>query len=106
MKKTNHRNPWIVTALTTIMLLAARAVLAFNATGGNLARMDGYRIHTFTNNGALTVSATGLVEVLAVAGTKISVFRFVESPGLLRDDPHAPWTAGEIAARWDDISAI
>lgn len=43
-------------------------------------------------------------EVLAVAGTKLSVYRVVESQGVLRDDPTVPWTAEEIARRWEDIA--
>jgi NAD(P)-dependent dehydrogenase (short-subunit alcohol dehydrogenase family) len=45
-------------------------------------------------------------EVLAVAGTKMSVYRVVESPGVLADDPRAPWSAEQIAAKWDQISKL
>jgi NAD(P)-dependent dehydrogenase (short-subunit alcohol dehydrogenase family) len=45
-------------------------------------------------------------EVLAVAGTKMSVYRVVESAGVLADDPRSPWTAEQIAANWDRISKL
>jgi NAD(P)-dependent dehydrogenase (short-subunit alcohol dehydrogenase family) len=45
-------------------------------------------------------------EVLAVAGTKMSVYRVVESPGVLRDDPRSAWTAEDIARNWDRIARL
>jgi NAD(P)-dependent dehydrogenase (short-subunit alcohol dehydrogenase family) len=42
-------------------------------------------------------------ETLAVAGSKLSVFRVAESRGVLGDDPEAPWTAAQIRAQWDSI---
>jgi NAD(P)-dependent dehydrogenase (short-subunit alcohol dehydrogenase family) len=45
-------------------------------------------------------------EVLAVAGTKLSVYRVVESAGVIRDDPATPWTAAEIRDRWDELSRM
>jgi len=45
-------------------------------------------------------------EVLAVAGTKMSVYRVVESPGVIRDDPRSPWTAEDIARNWDRIAKL
>ena len=43
-------------------------------------------------------------EVLAAAGSKLSVYRVVESPGVIADDPRVPWTAEQIAAQWDEIA--
>ena len=45
-------------------------------------------------------------EVLAVAGTKLSIYRVVESPGVIKEDPTQPWTPAEIAARWDELSLL
>jgi NAD(P)-dependent dehydrogenase (short-subunit alcohol dehydrogenase family) len=45
-------------------------------------------------------------EVLAVAGTKLSVYRVVESPGVLKDDPKSAWSAQEIRAHWDQIAKL
>jgi NAD(P)-dependent dehydrogenase (short-subunit alcohol dehydrogenase family) len=45
-------------------------------------------------------------EVLAVAGAKMSVYRVVESVGVINADPTVPWTAEEIARRWDEISRL
>jgi NAD(P)-dependent dehydrogenase (short-subunit alcohol dehydrogenase family) len=45
-------------------------------------------------------------EVLAVAGAKMSLYRVVESVGVIKDDPTAPWSAAEIARRWDEIAKL
>jgi len=45
-------------------------------------------------------------EVLAVAGTKLSIYRVLESTGVLKEDPTQPWTAAEIAERWDELSML
>jgi len=39
-----------------------------SATGGTVTENGGYRIHTFTSGGTLTVTAGGAVEYLIVAG--------------------------------------
>ncbi len=45
-------------------------------------------------------------EVLSVAGAKLSVYRVVESPGVLPDDPRHVWSAEEIHASWPKISRL
>ena len=40
----------------------------FAAIGGTVTNIGGYRIHTFTSNGTLTVTGNGNVEALVVAG--------------------------------------
>ena len=44
--------------------------LPFDATGGTITTVDGYKIHTFTTSGIFTPSLTkeGVIEVLIVAG--------------------------------------
>src|ERR1035437_441391 len=51
-------------------LLDSRPAAATDATGGNSTIIDGsgYRIHTFTSSGTLTVNTMGNVQVLVVAG--------------------------------------
>jgi NAD(P)-dependent dehydrogenase (short-subunit alcohol dehydrogenase family) len=45
-------------------------------------------------------------EVLSVAGAKVSVYRVVESDGAVLDDPRAPWTAAELARRFDELAKM
>lgn len=45
-------------------------------------------------------------EVLSVAGSKLSVYRVVESDGALLDDPRQPWTPHEIARRYDELAKV
>ena len=45
-------------------------------------------------------------EVLAVAGTKLSIYRVVESQGVMQDDPSRLWNAREIREQWDAISSL
>jgi NAD(P)-dependent dehydrogenase (short-subunit alcohol dehydrogenase family) len=45
-------------------------------------------------------------EVLSVAGSKLSVYRVVESEGALLDDPRQPWTPHEIARRYDEFAKM
>jgi NAD(P)-dependent dehydrogenase (short-subunit alcohol dehydrogenase family) len=45
---------------------------------------------------------TGLV--LSACGGKLSVYRFAESPGRLKEAEDGVWTASEIAAHWDSIA--
>ena len=58
------------------------------------------RVHLFLAS-SLSADRTGLV--LAVAGGKLSVFRLLESAGVLKDDNGGLWTAEEIADRFDAI---
>ena len=55
---------------------------------------------------ASTLSGDLSGEVLAVAGTKLSVYRVVESLGVIAEEPSQPWRAEDIAARWDEIAKI
>jgi hypothetical protein len=41
---------------------------SINATGGIISYSSGYKIHTFTGNGTFSVSGSGVVEYLIVAG--------------------------------------
>ncbi len=43
-------------------------------------------------------------EVLSVAGTKLSTWRFTESAGVVGDDPRKPWSAEEIRGAWTRLS--
>lgn len=58
-------------------------------------------VHVFLAS-ELSRDLTGAV--LAVAGGKLSVFRFVESLGALKDDDEGVWTPEEIAEHWTTIS--
>lgn len=58
------------------------------------------RVHTFLASD-LAGDRTGLV--VGVAGGKLSVFRLVESAGVLKDDDGGLWTPQEIADRFDAI---
>ena len=58
------------------------------------------RVHTFLASD-LAGDRTGLV--IGVAGGKLSVFRLVESAGVLKDDDGGLWTPQEIADRFATI---
>jgi hypothetical protein len=58
----------IITFSLTLLLALAQTASATSATGGDVTTNGGYRIHTFTNNGAFDVLYGGNVEVLVVAG--------------------------------------
>ena len=45
-------------------------------------------------------------EVVAVAGAKVSVYRVVESLGVLGDDPSQPWTPQGLRDQWDALSKL
>ena len=52
-----------------LFALGGRTLGQVAATGGNTTDdVGGYRIHTFTSSGTLSVSAGGYIEVLVVAG--------------------------------------
>lgn len=57
-------------------------------------------VHLFLAS-ELAGDRTGLV--VGVAGGKLSVFRMVETPGVLKDTDGGLWTADEIADRWQAI---
>lgn len=42
--------------------------MTVSATGGDITYLDGYKIHTFRSSGTFTVTASGNVEALVVAG--------------------------------------
>ena len=54
--------------LAAIALVGSNAWAAVSATGGTTNDVGIYRIHTFTSNGALTVTDGGDIDVLVVAG--------------------------------------
>lgn len=43
-------------------------------------------------------------DVVGVSGTRLTTFRVREGRGVVGEDPKRPWTAAEIAARWDDVA--
>lgn len=45
-------------------------------------------------------------EVLSVAGSKMAIYKVVESAGQLKEADDGIWTAEEIAEHWDSISKI
>jgi hypothetical protein len=50
----------------------------------------------------LSRDVTGVV--LAAAGARLSVFRWTESSGALKEDDEALWSAEEIAEHWSVIA--
>ncbi|MEZ4221191.1 MAG: SDR family NAD(P)-dependent oxidoreductase [Polyangiaceae bacterium] len=58
------------------------------------------RVHLFLAS-ELSGDRTGLV--IGVAGGKLSVFRMIETPGVLKEEERGLWTAEEIAERFQAI---
>jgi len=57
-----------VTGITETISITQTAVSGLQATGGTETTSGGYKYHTFTSSGTLTVSSAGDVEYLIVAG--------------------------------------
>lgn len=47
--------------------------MPITATGGTITELNGYRIHAFTSSGTLSVTGSGNVEYLVVAGGGVAV---------------------------------
>ena len=62
----SQKTNWL--SLGLVLLLPCLNAAAAAATGGTVTDADGYRTHTFTNNGTFSVTVGGTVEVLVVGG--------------------------------------
>ena len=62
------KNVALILLFSACLLSASVTALAVTATGGNMTNVGNYTVHTFTNSGTFSVSASGTVEVLVVAG--------------------------------------
>ena len=62
------KNVALILLFSACLLSASVTALAVTATGGNMTNVGNYTVHTFTNSGTFSVSASGTVEVLVVGG--------------------------------------